>query len=647
MNRFIPLACSSLILYGLAHGQTPPSEGPSLFALADPFTLGPPNHQYRSVTLSLTGDMWSGSGPDHSVVVTAVAESDEPDDAPGVLDGQTSGDIRVTTADGRVLMSSNGRPLVAFDPRTALLQLRAEHDDRGPGRTYTITVTATDPAGNPRTEVVAVTVPLNEHADEITNVPDPARPGGLEVCTHEYDFSEDPETIRVGKIYLPAFDTDPCATTGQFPLVLIAHADFIDVLPPDRHLQYEGLATHLATRGFVVVSFNRYGNNYQVPGAIDIFDTVLEEHLDFLYNDSPIVSFLADDVALIGHSAGGRSVIRHAGIVNAFGQSLRSLIVIAPTIDVGVDSTFDGVTESFLGLHGSHDMDNAAFGDKGPGLVMKSTFKIHDDAGLIPGDPNALSLTKDMIFIEGAEHFMQNEPFTKAYVNAFLLLHVKGFSIFNRFLKFQLRPPSLGPQVLFQQHADEDRLVVADFENDSDTMNTLNGFIEVSPEGIESLVVDDAHITDDDFSPHHTKVMRFHLDPTPGNNNPNFVTFDLNGPRDLLAFRYLSFRVTQVYHDMDNPDGSPFDFDIELRSLWGEEDSVKISDFGGELHFPVVVKLFGVGNGNQTKNAVRSYLIPLREFDVDVTAVTQVTIDFPFKGHEERDLIFDDIEFYH
>ncbi len=54
-----------------------------------------------------------------------------------------------------------------------------------------------------------------------------------------------------------------------------------------------------------------------------------------------------------------------------------------------------------------------------------------------------------------------------------------------------------------------------------------------------------------------------------------------------------------------------------------------------------------IGNGDQTKNAMRSYLIRRREFDVDLTAVTQVTLDFPFMGHEERDLIFDDVEFYH
>ena len=216
-------------------------------------------------------------------------------------------------------------PRVVFDPRTELLELRAERDERGPGRTYTIEVTATDATGNQTTEVVAVTVPLNEHMDDITNVPDPARPGGFDVCAAEYDFSDGPDKNRVGKFY------GPCVTKGSFPLVLIAHADFMDVLPSEAHLQYDGLVTHLASRGFMVASFSRYADG-QFPGDINVFDTVLEEHLDFLYNDSPLESLLTDDVALIGHSAGGRAVIMHAGVVNAFGKSLRSLIVIAPTI---------------------------------------------------------------------------------------------------------------------------------------------------------------------------------------------------------------------------------------------------------------------------------------------------------------------------
>ncbi len=294
MNNFGLPACISLILCGAAHGETGPSGGPGLFALADPFTLWPADHQYRSVTLSLTGDAWRGAAPDPSVVVTAVAESSEADDAPGGMDGRTSGDIRVTTADRRVLMSSNGSPQVVFDPRSDFLQLRAERAPRGPGRTYSITVTATDAAGNQTTELVAVTVPINEHMDDITDNPSPARPGGFEVCTHEYDISDGPENIRVGKIYAPVFDEETCGISGHFPLVLIAHADFADTLPPDAHLQYDGLATHLATRGFMVVSINRYGNNYQLTGAINVFEAVLEDHLDYLYNDSPIESFLTD-----------------------------------------------------------------------------------------------------------------------------------------------------------------------------------------------------------------------------------------------------------------------------------------------------------------------------------------------------------------
>jgi hypothetical protein len=44
---------------------------------------------------------------------------------------------------------------------TNLVRLRAERAGNGPGRTYTITITATDSAGNTSTQPVIVTVPHN------------------------------------------------------------------------------------------------------------------------------------------------------------------------------------------------------------------------------------------------------------------------------------------------------------------------------------------------------------------------------------------------------------------------------------------------------------------------------------------------------
>jgi hypothetical protein len=69
--------------------------------------------------------------------------SSEPEDAPGSDDGATHGDVA-----GLLI----GQP----DDQ---IQLRAERDGRGPGRTYEIRYQATDSAGNATPAVAAVTVP--------------------------------------------------------------------------------------------------------------------------------------------------------------------------------------------------------------------------------------------------------------------------------------------------------------------------------------------------------------------------------------------------------------------------------------------------------------------------------------------------------
>ena len=67
--------------------------------------------------------------------------SDEPDNAPGGSDGETIQDI------------------VIVDETT--FRLRAERDERGDGRTYTITYRAIDGAGNSTEASAVVTVPRN------------------------------------------------------------------------------------------------------------------------------------------------------------------------------------------------------------------------------------------------------------------------------------------------------------------------------------------------------------------------------------------------------------------------------------------------------------------------------------------------------
>jgi hypothetical protein len=121
---------------------------PTINVSLSPGSLWPPNHEYVSVqaTIAATDDF------DPSPAVTLVsATSNEPDDAPGGADGSTTKDVLVVDDD--------------------TLRLRAERDETGSGRVYTITYRATDDCGNSATDSATVTVPLR-----LTEPRPPAQP---------------------------------------------------------------------------------------------------------------------------------------------------------------------------------------------------------------------------------------------------------------------------------------------------------------------------------------------------------------------------------------------------------------------------------------------------------------------------------------
>jgi len=116
---------------------------PVLAVQPDPVSLWPPNHQMIPVRLGwLSRDVCD---PDPAVTLVSVTSSD-PDDAPGLGDGATTGDI-----DGA-------------DPGTADrdLSLRAERSVAGRGRIYRLTYRAADGSGNATRAFAVVTVPIDQ-----------------------------------------------------------------------------------------------------------------------------------------------------------------------------------------------------------------------------------------------------------------------------------------------------------------------------------------------------------------------------------------------------------------------------------------------------------------------------------------------------
>ena len=125
--------------------DTPPADDPPMITLKDPISLWPPNHKYRAVTMSQMVQSASDAEDGNltnSVVIEKVT-SDEPDNAPGGGDGNTSNDIVIAGYCKSV-------------------QLRSERDETKNGRVYSVTLRVADSVGNVTRAVFKVSVPLNQ-----------------------------------------------------------------------------------------------------------------------------------------------------------------------------------------------------------------------------------------------------------------------------------------------------------------------------------------------------------------------------------------------------------------------------------------------------------------------------------------------------
>jgi hypothetical protein len=117
-------------------------------------TMWPPNHQYRTFSVSdfvssATGGCDSSTNLTASVVIQSVS-SDEPEDNPLGGDGTTLNDIVIA-------------------PDCKSVQLRSERDGNLNGRVYTITFKVTDSFGNTATATVKISVPKTNNSAAVDN----------------------------------------------------------------------------------------------------------------------------------------------------------------------------------------------------------------------------------------------------------------------------------------------------------------------------------------------------------------------------------------------------------------------------------------------------------------------------------------------
>jgi N-acetylneuraminic acid mutarotase len=178
---------------------------PSLTVVSDAPMLWPPNHEL--VPVHPTWQVHDVCDPNPSVALRSVASS-EPDDAPGMGDGNTTGDIQsadLGTADGEV-------------------DLRAERNGSGPGRIYTLMYRAADASGNATPALAVVAVPHDQGQGpepllmrlELDGTPGmvrlywPATPGAMGYDVISGDLSQvrvENGTLRLGDVRVLARGT--------------------------------------------------------------------------------------------------------------------------------------------------------------------------------------------------------------------------------------------------------------------------------------------------------------------------------------------------------------------------------------------------------------------------------------------------------
>ena len=121
---------------------------PEVMCTTDVVALWPPKHNMKTVTLIVVATD-ECADPDFIFPLTVYVTSDEQDNANGVGDGNTTGDVNGQDGfSGPVDVTSMFTWNVDLTRWEGTIELRAERDGTMDGRKYTINVTALDSLGN-------------------------------------------------------------------------------------------------------------------------------------------------------------------------------------------------------------------------------------------------------------------------------------------------------------------------------------------------------------------------------------------------------------------------------------------------------------------------------------------------------------------
>ena len=461
--------------------------------------------------------------------------------------------------------------------------------------------------------------------------------------------------------YIPNVYKDSWAVPVDLPVVLIMHG--VGFNSQNNQSKYHQLAELLASHCLAVFTPDWPAVDKSL-GQESMFTTISNAYL------TGYSWRLGRNVALIGHSAGGDIVMRHADEINGLWKNggflqTQSIITMAASIsDNHPAQTLRDVSPSLMVMQASHDTDATC-------TSASCSFRLYDKAGAVFNSSNSsearypnktlwfLKFPNGNNFNSGHRIFTGGNQIPKAYVSAYLQWHVLNKGAYRSYFSEQKIPDSVedlldGKEILVS-YSDNHKHIVANFENNNtnsrfyDGSNSKAGTIGRTS-NVSTRKVRNAYGDKDKFSSHQTRLLDVRWDETTGSS---YVRFRYYSARrlDIRNYETLTFRAGQRQQNGRVEEDEPAKIRVRLRSRDNNGDYAYTDKITRYVHWPVskpdaVDEHSGPAEDLDLRiNTVSSITIPLDEFDYDRDFNKAKLEEIRIYLDGEGAITIDDIEF--